>query len=83
MFLHKVCEATGVGQPLYEIYYRHTGPDGFLYFTFKVCIPGITRAFKGLIMILPGPTATKTLEEARQAAAHQVLQSVYSKQFSH
>ncbi|KAM7417057.1 hypothetical protein PAMA_016932 [Pampus argenteus] len=82
MLLHKVCEATGVGQPLYEIYYSHTGPDGFLYFTFRVCIPGITPAFKGLVMILPGPTVTNTLEEARQAAAQQVLQSVYSKQLS-
>ncbi|XP_044220413.1 dead end protein 1 [Thunnus albacares] len=83
MLLHKMCEATGVGQPLYEIYYSHTGPDGFLCFTFKVCIPGITMAFKGLVMILPGPTATNMLEEAQQAAAQQVLQSVYNKQFSH
>ncbi|KAM7388901.1 hypothetical protein PAMP_022905 [Pampus punctatissimus] len=82
MLLHKVCEATGFGQPLYEVYYSHTGPDGFLYFTFRVFIPGLTPAFKGLVMILPGPTVTNTLEEARQAAAQQVLQSVYNKQFS-
>lgn len=83
MLLHKACEATGVGQPLYEMYYSHAGPDGFLYFTYKVCIPGITAAFEGLVMILPGPTATTTLEEARRVAAQQVLQTVYNNQFAH
>ncbi|XP_039974922.1 dead end protein 1 isoform X1 [Xiphias gladius] len=83
MLLHKVCEATGVGQPLYEMYYSHAGPDGFLYFTYTVCIPGITMPFKGLVMILPGPTATTMLEEAWQAAAQQVLQRVYNNQLTH
>ncbi|XP_038550452.1 dead end protein 1-like, partial [Micropterus salmoides] len=78
MLLHKMCEATGVGQPLYDMYYSHAGPDGFLYFTYKVCIPGITTAFKGLVMILPGSTAATTLEEAQRAAAQQVLQRVYN-----
>ncbi|KAM9850142.1 dead end protein 1 [Aulostomus maculatus] len=80
MLLHKVCEATEVGPPLYEIHYSHAGPDGFLFFAFKVCIPGIATDFKGLVMILPGPTAANTLDKARQAAAQQVLQSVNKKQ---
>ncbi|XP_018549906.2 LOW QUALITY PROTEIN: dead end protein 1 [Lates calcarifer] len=80
--LHKVCEATGVGQPLYEMYYSHTGPDGFLYFTYTVSIPGITMPFKGLVMILPGPTSTAMLEEAQQAAAQQILQRVCSQQLT-
>uniref|UniRef100_UPI0037E7D6F2 dead end protein 1 n=1 Tax=Semicossyphus pulcher TaxID=241346 RepID=UPI0037E7D6F2 len=83
VLLCKVCELTRVGQPLYEVYYSHTGPDGFLYFTYKVCIPGLATAFKGLVMILPGPTATSTLEEAQQAAAQQVLQRVCSNQLAH
>ncbi|XP_040911951.1 dead end protein 1-like [Toxotes jaculatrix] len=73
MLLHKVCEATGVGQPLYKMYYSHAGPGGFLYFSYTVCIPRLTAPFKGLVMILPGPTVTATLEKARQAAAKQVL----------
>lgn len=83
MILHKVCELTCVGLPHYELYYSHAGPDGFLYFTYKVFIPGISPAFKGMVMILPGATATNTLEDARQAAAQLVLQSVYKRQLSY
>lgn len=83
MLLRKLCEATGFGRPLYEMYCSHTGYDGFLYFTYKVCIPGITMAFEGVVMILPGPTATTTLEEAQRAAAQQVLQRVYNNQLVH
>ncbi|KAA8589189.1 hypothetical protein FQN60_010534, partial [Etheostoma spectabile] len=71
--LRTLCEATGVGQPLYEIYYSHAGPDGFLYFTYDVCVPGLSAAFKGLVLILPGPTAVSMWEEAQRAAAQQVL----------
>ncbi|KAK9517498.1 hypothetical protein VZT92_022865 [Zoarces viviparus] len=83
MLLRTLCEATGVGQPLYEMYYSHAVPDGFLYFTYKVCIPGISTAFKGLVMILPGPSATATLEEARRAAAQQVMQRLYNNELAH
>nr|BBB36995.1 dead end protein [Nibea mitsukurii] len=76
--LQKMCKAAGVGEPVYEIYYSHTESDGFLYFTYQVCIPGISRAFKGVVMILPGPTATATLEEAWRASAQQVVQRVCS-----
>nr|USE40363.1 dead end [Rachycentron canadum] len=79
MVLQRLCEASGVGQPLYEICYSHTGPDGFLYFTYMVCVPRVMEPFRGLVMVLPGPTATSTLEEAQQVAAQQVLQRVQSK----
>ncbi|XP_062249913.1 dead end protein 1 [Platichthys flesus] len=76
--LSKVCEVTGVGQPRYEMSYTHAGRNGFLHFTYTVCIPRITTPFKGLVMILPGPTASTVQEEARQAAAKQVLQGIYN-----
>ncbi|XP_035017117.1 dead end protein 1 [Hippoglossus stenolepis] len=82
MLLSKVCEVTGVGQPRYEMYYTHAGRNGFLHFTYTVCIPRITTPFKGLVMILPGPTASTVQEEARQAAAKQVLQGIYNNQVS-
>uniref|UniRef100_A0A8C2X0V8 DND microRNA-mediated repression inhibitor 1 n=1 Tax=Cyclopterus lumpus TaxID=8103 RepID=A0A8C2X0V8_CYCLU len=81
--LRELCEATAVGPPLYEICYSHSGPDGFLYFTYKVCISGITTAFKGLVMIFPGPSPTTMLEEARRAAAQQVLHRLYNNQLAH
>ncbi|XP_042349300.1 dead end protein 1 [Plectropomus leopardus] len=80
MLLRKLCEATGVGQPHYELYYSHAGHDGFLYFTYKVCIPGVTEAFEGLVMILPGHSANSMLEEVRRAASQEVLQRVYNHQ---
>ncbi|KAF3693516.1 Dead end protein 1 [Channa argus] len=83
MLLGKVCEAIGFGQPVYEIYYSHTGPDGFIYFTYRVNIPGVTIPFKGLVMVLLGPSTTTIMEEAQQSAAHQVLQRVYNNQLDH
>ncbi|XP_023129277.2 dead end protein 1 [Amphiprion ocellaris] len=82
MLLQKLCEAVGVGEPCYEMQYSHAGPDGFLYFTYKVRIPGITAIFKGLVTILPGPNAGTMEEEARRAAAQQVLQRVYNHQLT-
>ncbi|KAM9376173.1 dead end protein 1 [Pholidichthys leucotaenia] len=82
MLLQMLCEATGVGQPFYEILYSHTGQDGFLYFAYKVRIPGITGAFTGLVMILPGFSANTVLEDARKAAAYQVLQRVCNSQLT-
>nr|XP_046261785.1 dead end protein 1 isoform X2 [Scatophagus argus] len=83
MLLRKMCEAARLGQPLYEMHYSHAGPDGFLYVTYKMCIPGMSMAFEGVVMVLPGPTATATLEEARRAAAQQVLQRIHQNQFAH
>uniref|UniRef100_A0A3B5BNY9 Dead end protein 1-like n=1 Tax=Stegastes partitus TaxID=144197 RepID=A0A3B5BNY9_9TELE len=82
MLLRKVCEAAGVGQPLYELQYSHAGPDGFLYFAYKVHIPRITVVFKGLVPVLPGPNAGATQEEAERVTAQQVLQKVYSNQLT-
>ncbi|XP_004566657.3 dead end protein 1 [Maylandia zebra] len=78
MLLSKLCETAGVGQPFYEVQYSHAGPDGFLYFSYKVQILGITATFKGLVMILPGPNASTMLEEAQKAVAQQVLQKMYN-----
>lgn len=83
MLLHKMFEAAGFGQPRYDIYCSHAGPDGFLYFTYKVCIPGISSAFEGVVMILPGPTPSTTMEEAQRAAAQQILLRVYHNQLAH
>lgn len=83
ILLGKLCEATGVGQPLYEMYYSHAGPDGFINFTYRVCIPGVSAPFKGLVAVLLGSSTATMLEEAQQAAAQQVLQTVYNSQCAH
>ncbi|XP_041652757.1 dead end protein 1 [Cheilinus undulatus] len=80
VLLCRACEASGMGRPYYEIHLSHAGPDGFLYFTYEVSIPGIPTAFRGLVMILPGPSALATMEEAQHAAAQQVLLTIYNKQ---
>ncbi|TDH07843.1 hypothetical protein EPR50_G00110350 [Perca flavescens] len=82
MLLSTLCEANGVGQPFYEIYYSHAGPDGFLYFTYEVCVPGTSAPFRGLVPILPGPTAPSMWEEAQRAAAQQVLHRMYSNELA-
>nr|XP_020466919.1 dead end protein homolog 1 [Monopterus albus]QBA57712.1 dead end [Monopterus albus] len=82
MRLLKLCEATGLGQPLYEVSYSHAGPDGFVYFTYMVCIPGITMPLKGFVTVLPGPTSITMLEEAQQAAAQQVLRMLFHDQLT-
>ncbi|KAM9356789.1 dead end protein 1 [Symphorus nematophorus] len=83
VLLRRMCEASRVGQPLYEMYYSHTGPDGFVYFTYKVCIPGLPMAFEGVVMILPGPNSSTMQEEAQRAAAQQVLHRVCSHHPAH
>uniref|UniRef100_A0AAQ4Q447 RRM domain-containing protein n=1 Tax=Gasterosteus aculeatus aculeatus TaxID=481459 RepID=A0AAQ4Q447_GASAC len=81
-FLHELCKATAVGQPLYKTYFSHAGPDGFLFFNYKVHFTGAPATFEGLVMILPGPSATSTLEEAQRAAAQQVLQRLSNNQLA-
>uniref|UniRef100_A0A8C6MD18 Dead end n=1 Tax=Nothobranchius furzeri TaxID=105023 RepID=A0A8C6MD18_NOTFU len=73
LLLCKMCEELGLGQPLVEIYYSHTRPDGFLHFTYMVHIPKMSKTFKGMVKILPGPNA---LKEAETAAAQQVLERI-------
>lgn len=72
MLLNYICKRSGFGQPRYEISCNHAGPDGYLNFSYKVCILGM-NTFEGVIMILPGDTVASTLEEARGAAAQEVL----------
>lgn len=72
MLLNSICKRSGFGQPHYEISCNHAGSDGYLHFSYKVCILGM-NTFKGVIMILPGDNVASTLEEARGVAAQQVL----------
>ncbi|XP_068999931.1 dead end protein 1-like [Embiotoca jacksoni] len=80
LLLLKVCEENGVGPPRYELQFIHTGPDGFLHFSYQVHIPGVGVAFRGLVLVLPGLSASTTEGEARRAAAQQVLQDLCSRQ---
>lgn len=82
MLLHKMSEAAGLGQPLYEMFCSHGGTDGFIYFTYKVCIPGINSSLEGVVRVLPGPTPAATLEEARRTTAEQILLRIYHDQLA-
>ncbi|KAM8908340.1 dead end protein 1 [Spinachia spinachia] len=81
-FLHELCKAAAVGQPLYKTYYSHAGPDGFLFFNYTVHFTGAPATFEGLVMISPGTSVTSTLEEAQRAAAQQVLQRLSNNQLA-
>ncbi|XP_019742143.1 dead end protein 1 isoform X1 [Hippocampus comes] len=74
-FLQKCCEMSGIGLPQFEFFCSGDGPDEFLHLTFMVSILGL-GVFPGEVRILPGPTATTTIERAREAAAQQLLKSV-------
>ncbi|RVE67578.1 hypothetical protein OJAV_G00104150 [Oryzias javanicus] len=78
LLLQKLSEASGWGDPQYDMFFSHTGPDGFLYFAYNVHVPGAPTTFRGFVMILPGHCSSTVLEEARRAAAQQVLQKVCS-----
>ncbi|KAK5925607.1 hypothetical protein CgunFtcFv8_018118 [Champsocephalus gunnari] len=74
--LCELCEAKGVGKPQYNLKLSHAGPRGFMFFLYELSVPGITPDFEGQVMVLPGPSAYATVEEAHQAAALQVLQKI-------
>lgn len=74
-FLQTCCEMSGIGLPQFEFCGSSDGPDEFLHLTFKVSILGL-GVLPGEVTILPGPTATTTIERAREAAAQQLLKSV-------
>ncbi|KAI9541483.1 hypothetical protein NQZ68_030064 [Dissostichus eleginoides] len=74
--LCELCEAKGVGKPHYDVKLSHAVPKGFMFFFYDVSVPGITLDFKGVVMILPGPSVYATLREAHQAVALQVLQKI-------
>ncbi|XP_052010872.1 dead end protein 1-like [Xyrauchen texanus] len=70
------CELNRLGIPQYEACYHHTGPDGFLYFTYKVLIPGLPLPLQGFVQILPGTSACAMKGEVYQAAAEQVIKTI-------
>ncbi|XP_010778805.1 dead end protein 1-like, partial [Notothenia coriiceps] len=74
--LCELCEAKGVGVPQCNLTLNQAGSKGFMFFFYKLSVPGITPDFKGQVMILPGPSAYDTVAEAHQAAALQVLQKI-------
>ncbi|KAK6298908.1 hypothetical protein J4Q44_G00304180 [Coregonus suidteri] len=76
--LQCVCEVYGQGKPLYDLQYRHMGPDGFLCFSYRVYVPGLATPFTGMVQTLPGPNPGAIQEEARRATAQQVLSALYS-----
>ncbi|XP_061092076.1 dead end protein 1 [Conger conger] len=71
--LLRVCEAFKVGPPLYDLQFLHTGANGFLYFTYRVLIPGLPEPFTGVAHILPGTSAPLLRYEVQRAAAERIL----------
>ncbi|KAG5853356.1 hypothetical protein ANANG_G00072420 [Anguilla anguilla] len=55
--LLRVCEVFKVGPPLYDLQFLHAGANGFLYFAYRVLIPGLPVPFSGVAQILPGTSA--------------------------
>ncbi|KAG9346699.1 hypothetical protein JZ751_007012, partial [Albula glossodonta] len=76
--LLRVCELFKVGPPLYDLQYLHTEPNGFLYFAYRVGIPGLPFPFTGMAQILPGTSITMLREEVQQTAAKHVLKATGS-----
>ncbi|KAM9795587.1 dead end protein 1 [Neosynchiropus ocellatus] len=76
MRLKKMCEATWLCQPQYELCYSHRDANGFLVFHYKVVVRGFSGAFTGMITLCPGRDASDTKAAAQQAAAQQVLRSL-------
>ena len=75
--LCKLLEMKGYGQPLWGLKYNATSPNGYLYFTYTVQVPALSEPFTGTVMILPGPSAAATVEDARCAVAREVLTAIY------
>ncbi|XP_052005277.1 dead end protein 1-like [Xyrauchen texanus] len=70
------CELNRLGVPQYEACYHHTGPDGFLYFTYKVLIPGLPLPLQGFVQILPATSAHALKGEVYRATAEQVIKTI-------
>lgn len=83
MLLSTMCQTAGFGQLQYEISYPNVGPDGYLYFTYKVFVLGINMSFPGMIKVLPGANVTSTMEEAWGVVAQHVLHRLFHKQVFH
>ncbi|KAJ8337529.1 hypothetical protein SKAU_G00364950 [Synaphobranchus kaupii] len=71
--LLRVCEVFKVGPPLYELQFLHTGSNGFLYFAYRVMIPGFRFPYTGVAQILPGTSAPLLRSEVQRAAAERIL----------
>ncbi|XP_056328521.1 dead end protein 1 [Danio aesculapii] len=74
--LQWMCEVNRLGSPQYEVHFHHAAPDGFLYFAFKVLIPGLPLPLYGFVQILPGTSARAMKGEVYRAAAEQVIQTL-------
>lgn len=75
--LHWLCELNGLGVPLYNVRYNHTGPDGFLYFAYRVVVPGLASPFCGVVHVLPSTCANNIEAEVHRAAAKQLLNALW------
>ncbi|XP_056133653.1 dead end protein 1 [Lampris incognitus] len=73
--LHKLCQMHGVGNPQFELHCEYVGPGGFLYFNYKVHVPGVTMPFSGEVRVLPALSVKVTIEEACDGVAKKVLQT--------
>ncbi|XP_035267160.1 dead end protein 1 isoform X1 [Anguilla anguilla] len=71
--LLRVCEVFKVGPPLYDLQFLHAGADGFLYFAYRVLIPGLPVPFSGVAQILPGTSAPLLRGEVQRVAAERIL----------
>ncbi|XP_072529664.1 dead end protein 1 [Salminus brasiliensis] len=74
--LQWLCELHGLGVPLYDVRYHHTGPDGFLHFNYRVIIPRLPIPLCGAVQVLPGPSITSMEEEVHRATAEQVIKTM-------
>ncbi|MCJ8735689.1 hypothetical protein PDJAM_G00250250 [Pangasius djambal] len=75
--LRWLCELHGLGMPLYNMRYDHTGPDGFLYFAYRVVVPGLAMPFCGVVPVLPSTCANNMEAEVHRAAAKQLLNAMW------
>ncbi|KAG9281250.1 dead end protein 1-like [Astyanax mexicanus] len=71
-----LCELYGIGVPLYDVRYHHTGPDGFLHFNYRVIIPQLPIPLCGSVQVLPGPSISSMEEEVQRATAEQVIKTM-------
>ncbi|XP_062856741.1 dead end protein 1 [Trichomycterus rosablanca] len=74
--LRWMCELQGLGVPLYNVEYHHTGPDGTLYFTYKVAVPGLPVPLCGVVRILLSTSSCNMEAEVHQAVATQLLRAM-------
>ncbi|XP_027020922.2 dead end protein 1 isoform X1 [Tachysurus fulvidraco] len=75
--LRWLCELHGLGLPLYNMRYDRTGPDGFLYFAYRVLVPGLAVPFCGIVHVLPSTCANNMEAEVQRAAAKQILGALW------